>query len=261
MENNPVRNLRVVTVPLPSVQHNPFLRMEEIPSFLRVLHTYQGSQVTQLAVRLLLLTGVRTGELRLATPAQFDLERGLWIIPAASLKQRMTLTRKQRKRVDDTPYIVPLSSHAQEIVKQLLNDFKPAQKVSVPKRAAADGPHEREHRQLRPETNGLRRSADRAWVACNDVDSLERDRLSQGMGRCSTVTCRSESHQSHLQPRAICGTGQTTTNTTNACCTSAVSSRASPAVVTRTAVASGKSAGLSSVHMPVASFPSSAYSL
>lgn len=30
------------------------------------------------------------------------------------------------------PYIVPLSSHAQEIVKQLLNDFKPAQKYLFP---------------------------------------------------------------------------------------------------------------------------------
>jgi hypothetical protein len=35
---------------------------------------------------LLLLTRVRTGELRLATPDRFDLERGLRIIPVASLK-------------------------------------------------------------------------------------------------------------------------------------------------------------------------------
>lgn len=133
MENNPARDLHVVAVPLAPVQHNPFLRMEEIPSFLRILRTYQGRQVTQLAVRLLLLTGVRTGELRLATPAQFDLARGLWTIPAASLKQRMMLTRKQRKRVNDLPpYIVPLSSRAQEIVRQLLSDFKPAQKYLFP---------------------------------------------------------------------------------------------------------------------------------
>lgn len=133
MENNPAWDLHVVAVPLPPVRHNPFLRMEEIPSFLRILRTYQGREVTQLAIRLLLLTGVRTGELRLATPAQFDLERGLWIIPAASLKQRMMLTRKQRKRVNDIPaYIVPLSSHAQEVVKQLLNDFKPAQQYLFP---------------------------------------------------------------------------------------------------------------------------------
>ena len=129
IENNPARDLHVVAVPLPPVQHNPFLRMEEIPSFLRILRSYRGRQVTQLAVRLLLLTGVRMGELRLATPAQFDLKLGLWVIPAASLKQRMMLTRKRRKRVDDIPpYIVPLSNSAQEIVRQLLKNFKPAQK-------------------------------------------------------------------------------------------------------------------------------------
>jgi integrase len=34
----------------------------------------------------LLLTGVRIGELRFATPSQFDLERGLWISPSEVLK-------------------------------------------------------------------------------------------------------------------------------------------------------------------------------
>src|SRR3546814_618181 len=129
MEDNPARDLHVVAVPLPPVQHNPFLRMEELPFFLRTLRTYQGRRVTQLAARLLLLTGVRTGELRLATPDQFDLARGLWIIPVMSLKQRMVLTRRRRKRLGDIPpYIVPLSIQAQEIVRQLLDDFKPAQK-------------------------------------------------------------------------------------------------------------------------------------
>src|SRR3546814_14717341 len=79
MEDNPARDLHVVAVTLPPVQHNPFLRMEELPFFLRTLRTYQGRRVTQLAARLLLLTGMRTGELRLATPDKFDLARGLWI--------------------------------------------------------------------------------------------------------------------------------------------------------------------------------------
>jgi len=129
MDNNPARDLHVVAVPLPPVQHNPFLRMAELPSFLRTLRTYQGRRTTQLATRLLLLTGVRTGELRLATPDQFDLDRGLWLIPVASLKQHKMLIRRKRVRVDDLPpYIVPLSTQAQAIVRQMLSDFKPAQK-------------------------------------------------------------------------------------------------------------------------------------
>lgn len=129
MERNPATDLHVVAAPLPPVQHNPFLRMAELPSLLRTLRTYQGRLTTQQAVRLLLLTGVRTGELRLATPDQFDLEGGLWIIPVMSLKQRAMLIRGRRKRIEDIPpYIVPLSTQAQTIVRSMLKEFKPTQK-------------------------------------------------------------------------------------------------------------------------------------
>jgi integrase len=128
MENHPATDLHVVAVPLPPVEHNPFLRMPELPPFLQILRKYQGRRTTQLAIRLLLLTGVRTGELRLATPDQFDLERGLWLIPVASLKQRKMLTVKKRKRASDIPpYIVPLSVQALEIVRHMLGQFKKAQ--------------------------------------------------------------------------------------------------------------------------------------
>src|SRR3546814_3601697 len=64
---------------------------------------------TQLGVRLLFLTGVRTGELRLAEPEQFDLDRGLWIIPPQVVKQLQDEMRKAGKRPQDVPpYIVPL---------------------------------------------------------------------------------------------------------------------------------------------------------
>jgi integrase len=51
--------------------------MSELPVFLRKLRNYRsrGDINTQLGLRLLLLTGVRTGELRSATPEQFELER------------------------------------------------------------------------------------------------------------------------------------------------------------------------------------------
>jgi len=80
-----------------------------------------------------MLTGVRTGELRYATPDQFDMERGLWVIPVVRLKQRKQLTKKKRQRFSDIPpYIVPLSLQAQEIVRHLLQKFKPAQVYLIP---------------------------------------------------------------------------------------------------------------------------------
>lgn len=133
MGDNPSRDLEVVALPLPPVEHNPFLRMHELPVMLQTLRKYRGRLNTQLGVRLLMLTGVRTGELRFATPDQFDLDRGLWVIPVARLKQRKLLTKKKRKRlIDIPPYIVPLSVQAQEIVRHLLDQCKPAQVHLIP---------------------------------------------------------------------------------------------------------------------------------
>ncbi|AYN22635.1 DUF4102 domain-containing protein [Alcaligenes aquatilis] len=133
MAENPALDLDAVALPLPPVNHNPFLRMPELPAMLQSLRKYRGKLNTQMAVRLLLLTGVRTGELRYATPDQFDLDSGLWCIPAHRLKQRRQLKRNKRQRlIEIPPYIVPLSVQAQEIVRHLLADFKPAQVYLIP---------------------------------------------------------------------------------------------------------------------------------
>jgi len=133
MGDNPAKDLDVVAMPLPPVENNPFLRMPELPAMLQTLRKYSGRLNTQLGLRLLLLTGVRTGELRYATPDQFDLERGLWIIPVVRLKQRKQLTKKKRQRFADIPpYIVSLSLQAQEVVRHLLGNLKPAQVYLIP---------------------------------------------------------------------------------------------------------------------------------
>ncbi|WP_409322606.1 tyrosine-type recombinase/integrase [Pseudomonas putida] len=129
LEHNPAADLDVVAVPKPPVEHNPFLRMEELPHFLSKLRAFRGSQQTQLGIRLLLLTGVRTGELRLATPDQFDLERRLWIIPPEVVKQLQLKMRKTRRHITKVPpYIVPLSIQAAEVARMLLDQVVPAQR-------------------------------------------------------------------------------------------------------------------------------------
>nr|WP_067287012.1 integrase arm-type DNA-binding domain-containing protein [Marinobacterium profundum] len=129
LETNPAFDLDVVAVPKPPVEHNPFLRMDELPVMLQKLRIYPGKgPQTQLGIRLLLLTGVRTGELRSATPEQFDLERGLWIIPAQNVKQLQNKMRRSGRRPQDVPpYIVPLSVQAIEVIGCLLSRVKPAQ--------------------------------------------------------------------------------------------------------------------------------------
>lgn len=130
LESNPASDLDVVAAPKPPVAHNPYLRMDELPALLQKLRAYRGrSPQTQLGIRLLLLTGVRTGELRLAASEQFDLEQGLWIIPPQVVKQLQGEMRKAGKRPQDVPpYIVPLSIQAVEIVRHLLDQVKPAQR-------------------------------------------------------------------------------------------------------------------------------------
>ena len=128
LEQNPASDLDVVALPLPPVNHNPFLRMADLPKLLQRLRKYRGRLQTQLGLRLLLLTGVRTGELRLATPDQFDLDRSLWIIPPEVVKQlQVDMRRKRQLPKDIPPYIVPLSVQAMEIVRHMLEQFKPAQ--------------------------------------------------------------------------------------------------------------------------------------
>jgi integrase len=129
LEYNYASDLDVVAPPRPLTRHHPHLRLDELPDLLRALREYSGHTQTQRGLRLLLLTGVRTGELRQAMPDQFDLERGLWIIPPEHVKQ---LQRKLRKannaETDIPPYLVPLSRQAIEIVHELLREVKPSQR-------------------------------------------------------------------------------------------------------------------------------------
>ena len=87
-------------------KHYPFLTVEELPDFFKALAGYTGSPLVVLAARLLILTGVRTGELRGAFWSEFELEKAVWEIPA----ERMKMKR---------PHLVPLSTQALEIVQQL----------------------------------------------------------------------------------------------------------------------------------------------
>ncbi|MFC4729433.1 tyrosine-type recombinase/integrase [Coralloluteibacterium thermophilus] len=133
LERNPASDLDVVAMPAPPVRHNPFLRMPELPEFLQLLRKYPGRLQTQVGVRMLFLTGVRTGELRLATPDQFHLDDGLWIIPPDVVKQLELKMQKENLRTEDIPpYIVPLSVQAVEIVRHMLDRLKPAQKYLFP---------------------------------------------------------------------------------------------------------------------------------
>jgi integrase len=84
----------------------PRLDGKEVPTLLRKIDTYQGTPHTRLAIQLMALTFVRTGELIAARWDEFDLEAAEWRIPADRMKMR-------------TQHIVPLSTQTVEVLATL----------------------------------------------------------------------------------------------------------------------------------------------
>lgn len=119
LEMNPASDLDIVAAKEPPVKHNPMLRQHQLKDFLRSLREFKGAAgYVKSAIRILLLTGVRTGELRQALISQFDLDGALWTIPPDTVKQLRKVIRS--KNGDEVPpYLVPLSRQAVEEVRKV----------------------------------------------------------------------------------------------------------------------------------------------
>jgi len=90
----------------PPVDHHKPLSQAQIADFVKALDSYGGYRNTVIAFRLMLLTFVRTVELRAAKWEEFDLERAIWRIPAERMKMREL-------------HLVPLSVQAVELLREL----------------------------------------------------------------------------------------------------------------------------------------------
>lgn len=88
--------------------HRAALPAAELPVFLRKLNdpAVRMEYKTRLALRLLVLTFVRPGELRAAEWAEFDLDKAVWRIPAPRTKMK-------------EEHIVPLSAQAVAVLEEL----------------------------------------------------------------------------------------------------------------------------------------------
>jgi len=93
-----------------------FLSPEELARLSSALAEH-GEPISANAIRLLMLTGARKGEVLGATWAMFDLDKGVWVKPSAHTKQRrehrvplsaaaLTLL-KEIKKTAETPFVFP----------------------------------------------------------------------------------------------------------------------------------------------------------
>lgn len=90
----------------PKVEHHKPLSRSEIVSFIGAVDKYGGYRTTVIALRLMLLTFVRTVELRKGEWSEFDLQNAEWRIPAERMKMR-------------EPHVVPLSEQAVVLLREL----------------------------------------------------------------------------------------------------------------------------------------------
>ena len=79
---------------------------KEVATLLRAIDSYQGSFIVKCAFQLAAMFFVRPGELRHAEWTEFDLDAGIWSIPAGKMKMKQA-------------HIVPLSQQAVEVLKSL----------------------------------------------------------------------------------------------------------------------------------------------
>lgn len=110
LQNNPIGDLQLQDVVIrPKVKNNRPLRPDELRQLLCALDGYkQGTRSVRIAIELLLLTFVRTGELRMATWGEFSLDEGLWTIPSVRMKVK-----------DAGDHVVPLSKQAVRLLREL----------------------------------------------------------------------------------------------------------------------------------------------
>jgi len=104
LERNPAADVRPGDA-LKARKKTNYARLDgkEVPTVLRKIDSYQGTPHTRLAMKLMALTFVRTGELIAARWGEFDLVAAEWRIRAERMKMR-------------TPHFVPLSTQSVEVL-------------------------------------------------------------------------------------------------------------------------------------------------
>ncbi|WP_296652566.1 integrase arm-type DNA-binding domain-containing protein [Paraburkholderia sp.] len=105
--------LRAALAPRPPVKHYPHVTETELPTLLERIDGYSGNPETKIALKLIILTFLRTTELRWARWDEFDLEAKEWRVPAERMKGN------KAQKASGIPHIVPLADQTLELLEEL----------------------------------------------------------------------------------------------------------------------------------------------
>lgn len=105
--HNPLEGLNkfLLTKPVQNLAH---VSLEELPALIRAIRNYPHAADVRIGLQLLSMLACRPSELREARWEEFDLDQGLWLIPAERMKRRRE-------------HLVPLPTQAVELLRQLHN--------------------------------------------------------------------------------------------------------------------------------------------
>ena len=113
IDRDPTAGLRSVLAPRPPVKHYPHVTEAELPTLLERIQNYSGNPETKIAIKLMILTFLRTGELRWARWDEFDFDAKEWRVPAERMKGT------QAQKASGIPHVVPLASQTVALLEEL----------------------------------------------------------------------------------------------------------------------------------------------
>ncbi|NNH78844.1 tyrosine-type recombinase/integrase [Acinetobacter sp. ANC 5380] len=118
VEYNIAMGLNRILVKSKIRKNYPHIKNRELISFYQKIDQSKSHHVVRKALQLKTLTGVRGAELINTKFGEFDLEKGLWNIPAIRVKQ---YRRKVIEGHNIPDYVVPLSRQAVEVVRSAMD--------------------------------------------------------------------------------------------------------------------------------------------
>jgi integrase len=113
LDDNPCDKVKQVLPKSASKHHAAMTTPFELKGLLQRIPDFSGTFAVQCALKVTMLTFLRSAELRGAKWPEINLAHQVWLVPASRMK-----SNKERK-LNGGPHYVPLSSQAVEILRQL----------------------------------------------------------------------------------------------------------------------------------------------